>query len=390
MFELLSMIRCRPAPRGTNGAPRGLIAWKKETTMALTLRRPALTVPAALLAVCLVGCSQASSGNSSSGASPSGSVQLTNCGEEKTYGAPVNRIVATSNSANIGTLLSVGASDQIAAMSLNTNNDEVFQKLYGVDLSGKPRLQSPISLESIVAQNPDLLIGSYSGLFSGSSGVTPDVANSNGIATYVISDSCRQNPSDPGSELGTMGPWDAVRTDLTNYGTLTGHEQEAQEKVADLNTRLDALEAAPRAENTPKVLLFDSGTDDLYTSGGNGAPQGIIEAAGGQNVFADQDTTWFHASWESVAQAQPDVIVVMDYRSDNTAEVQTKLDTLRNEEGLKDLPVIRENRIVVLPLALFTSGAPNIDAAESLRQQFDALGLTPQSGITGAYGEYGR
>lgn len=357
--------------------------------MSPTPHRTALAVQAALLAALLVGCSQSPTSSSTSpDASGTSSIQLTNCGEEKNFDAPVSRIVATSNSSNIGTLLSLGAADQIAAMSLNTNNDEVFEQLYDVDITGTPRLQSPISLETIVSQNPDLLIGSYSGLFSGSSGVTPEVANSNGIPTYVISDSCRQDPDDPGSKLGTMSPWDAVRTDLVNYGELTGRQQQARDRVEDLDARLDALNEAPRPETAPKVLLFDSGTDDLYTSGGNGAPQGIIEAAGGDNVFADQDTTWFHASWESVAQAQPDVIVVMDYRSDNADEVSAKLETLRNQEGLKNLPVIENNRIIVLPLALFTSGAPNIDAAESLRQQFDDMGLTPGSGITGAFGEY--
>ena len=334
--------------------------------MSPTPHKPVLAAQAALLSILLVGCSQPPAPTTASPeatGSGQGSVQLTNCGEEKTYDTPVERIVATSNSSNVGTLLDVGAVDQIAAMSLNENNDEVFQQLYGVDVSAIPRLQSPIPLESIVAKNPDLLIGSYSGLFAGSSGVTPEVANANGIPTYVISDSCRQDPTDPGSKLGVMGPWDAVRTDLANYGELTGHQQQAEERIADLNARLDALDAAPRPEAAPKVLLFDSGTDDLYTSGGNGAPQGIIEKAGGQNIFADQDTTWFHASWESVAQAQPDVIVIMDYRSGNADEVTTKLDTLRNQEGLKNLPVIEQNRIIVLPLALFTSGSPNIAAA---------------------------
>ena len=70
-----------------------------------------------------------------------------------------------------------------------------------------------------VFTEPDLLIGSYSGLFSGSSGVTPEVAAEQNIPTYVISDSCRQDPAaGSSSKLGTMDPWDAVRTDIQNYG----------------------------------------------------------------------------------------------------------------------------------------------------------------------------
>ncbi|MBM9465316.1 ABC transporter substrate-binding protein [Aeromicrobium sp. YIM 150415] len=346
------------------------------------------TLAAAAAALLLAGCGADASGDSAS--DDTDGVSLTNCDIEKTYAAPVERIVATSNSANIGTLLRVGAVDQLAAVALNPDNDEIMTELYGSGIEDVPRLESPISLEAIVAQTPDLLIGSYSGLFAGSSGVTEEVAAERDIDTYVISDSCRQDPDDTSSALGTMDPWTAVRTDLENYGALTGHEDEASEAIEDLDERLGALEDAPRPDAAPKVLLFDSGTDDLYTSGHNGPPQGIIDAAGGENVFADEDTTWFRASWEAVASRQPDVIVVLDYRSGDENEVATKIDTIRQQPALRDLPAVAEDRIVVLPLALFTSGHPNIEAAEALRTSFDDLGLTPESGIEGRFAGYGR
>lgn len=346
-----------------------------------------LLAPAFCAVLALTACSS----DSSPAEDTDDAVNLTNCDVEAEYTAPVADIVATSNTANIGTLLRVGAeAEDFAAISMNPNNDEIMNDLYDVDLGEVSRLDSPISLEAIIGAEPDLLIGSYSGLFSGSSGVTVEDAQSRDIATYVISDSCRQDPQDPGSALGTMDPWDAVRADLTNYGALLGHEDLASEAVADLDERLAALEAAPQPDAAPRVLLFDSGTDDLYTSGRNGPPHGIIEAAGGDNVFADEDTTWFRASWEAVAAAEPEVIVVLDYRSDDENEVADKLATVRSQPALRNLEAIAEDRIVVLPLTLFTSGHPNIEAAESLRASFDDLGLTPDSGIEGRYVGYGR
>lgn len=344
------------------------------------------TVPLFCAALVLGACST----GSSSSTTDSDTATLTNCDVESEYSVPVERIVATSNSANIGTILRVGGVDNLAALALNPNNDAIMAELYDVDLAGIPRLESPISLEAIIGENPDLLVGSYSGLFSGSSGVTVEDAQARDIPTYVISDSCRQDPEDPGSALGTMDPWDAVRADLANYGTLTGNEDTAAEAIADLDERLEALANAPAPDTAPNVLLFDSGTDDLYTSGRNGPPHGIIEAAGGRNIFEDEDTTWFNASWEAVAAAEPDVIVVLDYRSDEENEVENKLDTVRSQPALRNLDAITEDRIVILPLALFTSGHPNIEAAESLRASLDELGLTPDSGIEGRFVGYGR
>lgn len=356
----------------------------------MSLTDPSLPTPARLRVLAaattlgalltLAACGGAAESDSETSAGP---VTLENCGEETTYDATAERIVATSNSANIGTLLRVGALDQIAAMSLSAGNDAILNDLYDVDVSDVPRLKSPISMESIVGADPDLLVGSYSGLFSGSSGVTREAAADQGVPTYVISDSCRQDPADAGSKLGTMGPWDAVRADITNYGELTGHTADAAAALAELDERLAALEDAPQADTAPEVLLFDSATTDVYTSGRNGPPQGIIEAAGAENVFGDEDTTWFRAAWETVASREPDVIVVMDYRSDNPNEVEEKLATIRTHAALKDTAAVKEDRIIVLPLVLFTSGYPNIEAAEQLRAGLEELGLLPETDIAG-------
>ena len=83
-------------------------------------------------------------------------------------------------------------------------------------------------METILGKQADLVVGSYSGLFKGASGVTPESLQSNNIDSYVISDSCRQSAA-ADSALGTMGPWDALRADVTNYGKLFGTEDTAAE-----------------------------------------------------------------------------------------------------------------------------------------------------------------
>lgn len=307
------------------------------------------------------------------------SVTLQNCGAEVTYDLPIDKVVATSNGSNVGTILRVGGLDKLAAVSLNTDNDAVMESMFGPGIAGVPHLDGTITMETVLGQQADLVVGSYSGLFKGASGVTPEALQQNGIDSYVISDSCRQGTAED-SPMGTMGPWDALRADIANYGSLFQTEGEAAEAGDELNTRLDRLERAPQPESAPKVLIYDSGEEDLYTSGGNGAPNGIVDAAGGVNVFADVDNTWFRASWETVAGAEPDVIVIMDYKK-SADEVQGKIDAIKAREGLRDLDAVKQDRFVVLPLAMFTSGFPNIYGAEQLREKLEEFAVVPESGI---------
>jgi len=97
-------------------------------------------------------------------------------------------------------------------------------------------------------------------------------------------------------------------------------------------------------------------------------------------VFADVDNTWSKAIWETVAKSEPDVIVIMDYKK-SADEVQGKIDAIKSREGLRDLDAVKQNRFVVLPLAMFTSGFPNIYGAEQLRAKIEEFGLAPSSSI---------
>ncbi|YCN54063.1 ABC transporter substrate-binding protein [Rhodococcus erythropolis] len=197
------------------------------------------------------------------------SVTLENCGTESTFQLPIENVVATSNAANIGTILRVGGLDRLAAVVLNTNNDAIMESMFGPGIADVPHLDGTITMETILGKQADLVVGSYSGLFKGASGVTPESLQSNNIDAYVISDSCRQSAA-ADSALGTMGPWDALRADVTNYGKLFGTEDTAAEALTEFDSRLARLESAPDAADKPKVLIYDSGEEDLYTSGGNG------------------------------------------------------------------------------------------------------------------------
>lgn len=60
-----------------------------------------------------------------------------------TYPKQASRIVATSNSANVGTLIRIGAVQNLAAVSLQKGNDEVLSALYSPGIENVPACRTP-------------------------------------------------------------------------------------------------------------------------------------------------------------------------------------------------------------------------------------------------------
>ena len=97
-----------------------------------------------------------------------------------------------------------------------------------------------------------------------------------------------------------------------------------------MDTRLKAVQGAAQPEKKPVVFVFDSVKDNVFTSGKYGAPQAIIEAAGGTNATADVEDTWTTVNWERLATANPDVIALVEYPGQS---YQEKIDALEVAPG---------------------------------------------------------
>ena len=342
-------------------------------------RRAGLGAGVLGLALALLGCGSPAApppgGSGLSDPSPTpGTVTITNCGQPRTFPSPARRLFV--NDGNLVALaLAVGAGDQVAAVSSVQDDADVLARVYG-DPVGRLRQVAPEypALETVLAARPDVVVAGWNYGFSESTNLTPDTLADRGIGAYVLSESCRQ----PDGTRGTMDPWEAVRTDLTNLGAITGHVDAAAEVVADTDARLAALAAAPQPERDPVVFVFDSGTDAIFSSGGLGGPQAIIDAAGGRNALADLRDTWTEVSWERLATARPDLIVFVDYPGQTLAQKQQ---VLAEHPASRGLPAVREKRYLHLPYAMWTSGPLNIDAAEHLRQSLESHRLAPASGL---------
>ncbi|MCS4489792.1 ABC transporter substrate-binding protein [Corynebacterium sp. ES2794-CONJ1] len=301
-------------------------------------------------------------------------VTVTNCGEEVTFSKADNLFVNDGNIISI--VMSAGARENIKYVSSVQRDMDILRAKYGEEVDGLVDVaeQYP-SLEEIVSKQPDIYVAGWGYGFSEGKNITPEALKEQGIDSYFLTESCRQEDGD----RGIVDPWTAVTTDIKNIAAITGHKENADKVVADINSRLNKLENAAKAEKTPVGFLFDSGSDTIFTSGRFGAPQAILEAAGSENAAADIDNTWTTVSWEQMSAKSPDFFVFVEYPGQ---EFDEKVKILKEHPVTKDLPAVKENRFINLPYAMWTSGPLNIDAAEHVRKGLEKFDLVPASNLT--------
>jgi putative secreted protein len=325
------------------------------------------------IGILAAGCG--TTGSNEASTSANGGVTLKNCGEEVTYQHHDKLWVHDGSIISIA--LGAGAGDKINWVSSMQKDKDILRAKYGdiVDRLDEAAEKTP-SLEEVVSKKPDIMVAGWNYGFSESNDLNPERLKSQGIDSYILTESCRQGST---GKRGVVEPWQAVRDDVGNLGKIAGSEATATQVIDDMDTRLDNLKAAPQAEKKPTVFVFDSVKDGgIFTSGKFGGPQAIIEAAGGNNATADIDDTWTNVGWEKIASSTPDVFVMVDYPNQS---FEDKVEALRSNPVTKDLPAVKENRFINLPYAMWCSGPLNIDAAEHVRKGMEKFNVVPQTDI---------
>lgn len=355
----------------------------KNNALRRPLRATAAGIAVAAMAVSVTACNSQDETQASSG-----SITLTNCGEEASYPGIAQKLMI-NDSNTVSVALAVGAVDQIAAVSSVDAQLPVLKAAYGDEITKIPEVSKEYpSLEQVLSTEPDVMFAGWGYGFGEDKGITPESLKEHNIGAYVLTESCRSGGSnentkagsgDTGHARGVVDPWEAVRTDVKNIAQLTGHEENGQKVIADLDARLNKLDEAPKAEHKPVGLIFDSATDAPYTSGAFGAPQGILDKAGAKNATESIKDTWTTTPWENVAEMQPDFIALVNYPGQTFEE---KIKILRENPATKDLKAVKENRFINLPYVMWTESPLNVDAAEHVRKALEKFGLQPKSEIS--------
>ncbi|HEY7789029.1 MAG TPA: helical backbone metal receptor [Vicinamibacterales bacterium] len=158
-------------------------------------------------------------------------------------------------------------------------------------------------------------------------------------------------------------------TTIEQLGARTGDEASATALVTRLKDQLQQVRARVAGEPRPHTLLIFDRTPfalrGLLASGGIGFLNDELEAAGGDNVFADVKRESLPVSTEMVIARRPDVIIELHYGSPMSAA-----DLARDRDSwnvLSAVPAVQHHRVYVLFGNDLVSAGPRLaEATERL------------------------
>ncbi|TDQ54227.1 ABC transporter substrate-binding protein [Actinorugispora endophytica] len=337
---------------------------------------PAAALPALALLVLLTGCG---AGAGTAGTPETGTVEgyprtIENCGREVTVEAPPQRAVSL-NQGSTEILLSLGLADRMVGTA--TWTDPVAEDLAEANATVPRLADDRPSFERVLAEEPDFVSASFTSVL-GEGGVAPrDDFEDLGVATYLSPADCAKSDSGDGDgsrdEPLTM---DAVYQEVRDLALLFGVEERGEELVAGLQGRLDAATADVDAADVT-VLYWFANSESPYMAGCCGAPGVITRELGAENVFDDTRDEWPQINWETVADRDPDVLVIGDLtRESQTAETAAaKIAFLESNPVTRHMDAVRNERYILLSGAAMNPSIRTVEGVEQVALGLRDLGL---------------
>lgn len=304
---------------------------------------------------------------------------LENCGSEVTFDKAPETTVTVGQAAT-EVLYALGLGEKVTGTSVwFTKVLPEFEELN----AGVERLaDNDPSFESVVAKRPGLVSVQYE-WHVGPQGIvaTREQFSDLGIPTYVLPADCVGKDNTKGSD-GTrleMYEMSSVYRGIEEMAQIFNVPERGTELTASLKAReTAAIETAKALDLTDSsaVFWFSSAEMDIdpYVAGQAGAPAYMMEALGLRNVI-ESNEEWPTVSWETIARANPSVIVVarMERRRFEADDVEKKLEFLRTDPVASQMDAVKNDRIVILDAHAMDPSIRNISALETLAEALPAL-----------------
>lgn len=228
----------------------------------------------------------------------------------------------------------LGARDRVVAV--DKSSEFLLNEGDGIASLGAT---SSIGLESILAQNPDLVVIWNFGMYS----------------TFI------DNMENAGVKVAAFYPKNVttILHTIEVMGEAIGEKTKAEAMVANMQARINAIveKTANLTESErPKVYL------ELMSKGGQTVGAGtmsndLIEMAGGVNIFNNGTGNWM-ASRESILDKTPDIIIIEDQSTKINDDLKTMLGPT--------VPAVANDKIYRIDGSTLTTSPRVVEALENM------------------------
>ena len=313
-------------------------------------------------------------------ASESFPLTIENCGQTVTFEAPAASSVTVGQAAT-EVLYALGLGDKVLGTSVWFN--DVLPEYADVNAKVERLADNDPSFESVVAKRPGLVAAQYE-WHIGPEGVVAkrEQFHDLGIPTYVMPADCAGKDNTTGGD-GTrtqMFTTESLYQGIEELAAIFGEAEKGAELVADYKTREAAAVAKAQEvalEDASAVFWFSSPEleSDPFVAGQKGAPGYMMQQLGLRNVI-ETDEEWPTVGWETIAKANPTVIVIarMDRRRFAADDYEKKLEFLRTDPVASQMDAVKNNRIVVMDAQAMDATIRAIPALEDLAAELSAIG----------------
>jgi len=275
-------------------------------------------------------------------------------------------------------LFAIGAGEAVAAVTFECDYPPAAQTKPHVVFSHLPPGLTPAEIDAIVsaegAQGRSLYFVDLPRLqaLEPSLVVLQDLCRVCAIDSPTLARDMAHLPSAPQIVSLNAHSLEAVFEEIEMLGAVTGHFAKATALTAGLRARVDRVRNAPRPRSVPRVLCLE--WLDPPFQGGHWIPE-MVELAGGNPVLATPGAKSVRITWQQVAAADPEIIVVMPCGY-NLAETEAQFHALSLPAEWAGLTAVRNGEVyAVNGTAYFSRPGPRlVEGLEILRAILSGTG----------------
>lgn len=307
-------------------------------------------------------------------------LSLTNCGIEIDIAAAPERTVTVGQSAT-EILYSLGLTDRVNGTSVWFN--PVLTPFAEANEEIERIADDDPSFEAVVNKRPDLVAVQYEWHVGPTGSVASrDQFHELGINTYIMPADCDTKDNSTGGDGTRTAAFstDSIYKGITELATIYDVQGAGEALVAELNDReqraIDLASSLELSEDLSAAFWFSS-TDlgvSPFVAGRLGAPGYMMEKLGIRNVI-ESDEEWPTIGWESIARADPDVLVIarMDRRRFPADDIEAKREFLRSDPVTREMSAVKNNRIVEMDAHAMSATMRTIYGLESLAEALSTM-----------------
>lgn len=309
---------------------------------------------------------------------------IKNCGRDMTFHAAPKR-VATVGQNSTEILYALGLADRVVGTSLwfgpvpdayKAANDKIAVIAQNIP-----------SFEGIIAKKPDLVASQFEWQIGPAGTVASyEQFSELKVPVYTAPADCAKDNEDGGDGV-RKGMFDIamVYQEVADLARIFDVQDKGEELIASLKARETAAKSKIAGmDNSVSAVFWFSSADlqlDPYVAGKLGPAAWIAQTLGIKNVI-DSAEEWPTVGWETIAKAQPTVIVLgeMSRRRFPADDWQVKMDYLKSDPVTQLIPAVKADHLPVIDVQTMNAGIRTIDGVEKLADALVEYGLAhPQA-----------